>query len=265
MSEYAMSEWKTIYYVHRENNNKRIPRRVQAVSRGCTETHTGGISQILDGLEKHGAYFYGDAKVLRILGTDTETRSLEEMYCRRGSVSGRLGRDTLWSQVVPWLRQVRETGDTRWIKRRIVSDGYRKTGDTRWIERYLDQDWYQEAGDTRRESRNTSTRTGIRIPETPGRSRETRQPGLNDRNRRHLGPGEIWSGSGPDGLVVPAFILGRGDSPTWRIAQVGYDCERDADSRASEWARQHAQSGENKRESERVREIASVYCCKRDR
>jgi len=252
MSVYAVSEWKTIYYVYSENN-KRIPRRVQAVSSGCTETHTGGVSQILDGPEKHGAYFYGDAKVLRVLGTDTETRSLRLAYCRQGSVSGRLSYagDTPWSQIIPWLRQIRETEDTRWIERYIVSDWYWKTGDTRWIETYCLRlvlenrrhpvDWETPRSElvleNRRHPVDRETPRSELVLENRRHSvdREIPRPGLVsgsgrhpagvekhfDLDRRpksetpgrvekHLGSGEIWSGSGPDALVVPAYILGRG-------------------------------------------------------
>jgi len=76
-------------------------------------------------------------------------------------------------------------------------------------------------------------------------SRETPRPG-----RDLVG---IW----PRSAGRAGFYTRPGDSPTWRIAQMGYDCERDANNRASEWARQHAQSGESKRESKRASEIAS--------
>ncbi|EFN63405.1 hypothetical protein EAG_12808 [Camponotus floridanus] len=130
----------------------------------------------------------------------------------------------------------------------------------------------------RRESRDTSTRIGFGKPETPGKSSNTSAgtgtgAGVTRRNTRdnsiwgglgkpetpgraeeHLGPGEIWSGSGLDAQAVSALIL-TGDSPTWRITQVGHNCENSRIFGQSERER------DSKRKAVRVSETASVRAC----
>jgi len=203
------------------NNNKQQVRRVQAMSSGCTDN---GYRRSIAGSGRH------------------ETRSLpireSLMDTRDGHRNTELRSNVLSTGFGVKTAQVR--------RRHPVESGETMTqtgaGNRRHpVERETrSRTGTGKTGDTRQESRNTSTWTNIRMPETPGRSRGTPRPGLIDLNRRHPVEPRSTSARARSGRDLAPMrwscrlLYSAGDSPTWRIAQVGYDCERDANSRASE-------------------------------